>query len=546
MRQLKPQDAQFIFMEDAHVAAHVTGISICDQSTAPDGIVRFKEILAVVEKRLGQSTMFDRRLMRLPFDLDFPYWVEDQNFELEYHVRHARLPEPSDWRQLCIQIARLHSRPMDLNRAPWEMHIIEGLNNIEGVPNGAFALVLKLHHSAFDGTSATQFAASMMDLGPEGPPVLPAANQSPKKSAPISANAVAARAAIGNATAPVRMARTALKYVPKVAREQSGKLLKRGKSGSGIPKTRFNGEISPNRAFDATVFSLADLKRIASAFGDAKVNDVSLAICGGALREYLHSKNELPDQSLKVTAPVNLRSKKATASDADGNNISSMSVPIYTNIANPVDRLKAIVRASQSVKRSKSGHLTRMVTEVSQHVPAPAISALGPLLLNSGLLSNEPVCNAIVSSVPGFPMATYFCGAKLLQSFGMAPIGSGVGLFIATPSYNGQIAFCLTTTRQIMPDTPYFIECLRRSFDELQAAAEKKLANTPIAPGVARRKGKAYHRTRPKGTSSLPVVPKNATPKPKRAAAASRTASANKTKATKTKPASKRKKSKLG
>ena len=111
MKQLKPQDAQFLYLEDSAMAAHVTSVMICDQSTAPTQPVRFKDIMRTVEERLGDSPLFDRRLMRLPLDIDFPYWVEDQHFDIEYHVRHVRLPEPSDWRQLCIQIARAHSRP---------------------------------------------------------------------------------------------------------------------------------------------------------------------------------------------------------------------------------------------------------------------------------------------------------------------------------------------------------------------------------------------------------------------------------------------------
>ncbi len=502
MRQLKPQDAQFLFMEDGHVAAHVTSLGIFDQSTAPGGLVRFKEIVARIEKRLHDSPLYSQRLMRLPFDLDFPYWVEDRHFEIEYHVRHSRLPEPSDWRQLCIQVARMHSRTMDMNRPPWEVHVIEGLDNVEGMSKGSFAVVTKLHHAAVDGASATQFLARLMDLGPSGPPLLPAPSGRNLKTAPdTSPMKLLRRAAMNNSTAPIRMARAVAKNAPAMAREAAMSAMNRKKSGRSVPETRFNGEISPNRAFDGVTFELADFKMIAKSFGEAKINDVVLATVGGALRRYLAAKKELPDPSLIVTAPMNLRGKGKTSSGADGNNITSLSLPIYTNIANPVDRLKAIVKATQAAKSAKTSIASRMTMELSKHVPPPVISALGPVILSTA--ENRPMANAIVSNVAGFQVPVYLCGAKMIESYGLAPIGSGMGLFIAVPSYAGKLSFGITTTRQIMPDTPVFMDCLRVSLEELKSAAVKKraAAGTKAKSSAPR---KMYHRTRAKGASSLP------------------------------------------
>ena len=130
MDQLSPQDAQFLYMEAEGNRTHLTSISIFDQSTVPDGdVVRFKDILAHIESRLHMSPLFKRRLVRVPLELDFPYWVDDEHFDLEYHVRHGRLPEPSDWRQFCIHMARYHSRPLDMDRPLWEMYVVEGLDN---------------------------------------------------------------------------------------------------------------------------------------------------------------------------------------------------------------------------------------------------------------------------------------------------------------------------------------------------------------------------------------------------------------------------------
>ncbi|MEM6534019.1 MAG: wax ester/triacylglycerol synthase family O-acyltransferase [Pseudomonadota bacterium] len=498
MKQLKPQDAQFLFMEDANLASHITGISIYDQSTAPGGIVRFKDILNLAEERLHDSPIYSQKLMRLPLDMDFPYWVEDKFFEIENHVSHRRLPQPADWRQFCIQVARLHSKPMDMTRPPWEFHVIEGLNNIDDIPEGAFAIVMKMHHAAFDGTSALRFMSSIADLGPTGPALFPPAPNKIKTQTSTSPAKLVRRAAASNASSPVKFARSALKYAPALARESAMRAMGQIEKSTPAVKTRFNGEISPNRAFDSVTFDLNEFKRIAKTFGEAKVNDIVLAVVAGGLREYLGSKNELPDIPLKISAPVNLRAKDAKASDSDGNNISTIVLPIFTNIKNPVDRLNAIVSASQAAKASKSGVISRLAMEAIQHVPAPAISVLGPLLVRAEV-GGDLAANAVVSNVAGPPIPLYVCGAEMIRSMAMAPIGSGLGLFIATPSYNGQISFSITTTRQIMPDTPYFMDCLRRAVQELSEATDKKLGIDGV-PGQPR---KTYHRTRAKGTSAL-------------------------------------------
>lgn len=515
MKQLSPQDAQFLFMEDGKIASHLTSIMICDQSTAKEQPVRFKTILGLVEERLSNSPLYNQKLLRLPFDVDFPYWVEDPHFELEYHVRHGRLPEPADWRQLSIHIARFHSRPLDMSRPLWEMYVIEGLDNIEGIAPGSFAILLKMHHAAVDGTSAQKFMFSMMDLGRDGPAIIPppvgkALMRETSASAPI----MATKAAINNITAPVKLARAAFKLAPTIAKATARKAVKRGAPSVKVPTTRFNGAVSPNRAFDAVWFDLADFKMIAKSFGEAKINDVVLAVCGGALREYLQSKKELPDESLVVTAPVNKRGSSDAISGTDGNSVSAMSLPLYSNIANPVDRLKSIVRASQSAKAEKSGLASRVATDLSQHVPAATLSALSPLFIQLG--SADKVCNAFVSNVPGVQFPVFFCGSEVTHAFGMAPIGAGMGLFIATPSYNGKMAFSITTTRQIMPDTPYFMDCLRRAFGELKQAAERR--TTPKGAKSASKgktaKSSTFHKTR-KTAPKTPAVRKKSPAKRK-------------------------------
>ena len=173
MQQLSGMDASFIYFETPNAPVHIFSCSIYDPSTAPSGKVTFKGILDHYERRLHVSRTFRQKLVQVPMGLDHPYWIEDRDFDLEYHVRHIALPAPGDWRQLCIQVARLHSRPLDLNRPLWEATVIEGLDNVEGVPPGSFAVMQKTHHAAIDGVSLLEIISAVHDHEPDAEPPVP-------------------------------------------------------------------------------------------------------------------------------------------------------------------------------------------------------------------------------------------------------------------------------------------------------------------------------------------------------------------------------------
>lgn len=164
MEQLSGMDASFLYFETPYAPMHIGSFMIYDPSTAPGGFVRFKDILANVESRLHLSRAFRQKLMHVPLNLDHPYWIEDTTFDLEFHVRHIALPKPGDWRQLCIQAARLHARALDMSKPPWEMYVIEGLDNVEGAPPGSFAVLTKIHHAMIDGVSGSEIQEFIHDI----------------------------------------------------------------------------------------------------------------------------------------------------------------------------------------------------------------------------------------------------------------------------------------------------------------------------------------------------------------------------------------------
>jgi diacylglycerol O-acyltransferase len=475
MEQLSPQDSQFLYMESADNLTHVTSIATFDPSTVPNGEkVRFKDIIAHVESRLGAGSMLRRRLVRVPLELDYPYWVDDEYFDLEYHLRHGRLPEPGDWRQFCIHMARYHSRPLDMNKPLWEMYVVEGLDNIPGLAKGSYAIATKIHHAAVDGASLIRFFSAMMDIDNKGTAAVDLSVIEPVSSPMPSLRDMARRAAVNNLRSPVRIADALMRATPGLYRAAKDSVAskEKGKGKSGVPKTRFNGFVSPHKMFDALEFSLADFKAVRPLVPGCTINDVVLAVCSGALRSYLQHHNELPEDPLVAWVPINARLGGATDTDAPGNNISAMTTAIYTNVADPVERLQCIYQSTSKSKAAKSGVSARLMTDITRHVPAATQVLVSRLVQNTGVAAG--MCNLFVSNVPGPQQQLYMNGAKQVGSYGLAPLGEGMGLFIATPSYAGKMSFNVISTREIMPDISLFMSGLQNSLDELLAALKPR------------------------------------------------------------------------
>jgi WS/DGAT/MGAT family acyltransferase len=482
MDQLNPQDAQFLYLESSDNLTHLTSISIFDQSTVPGGdIVRFRDILAHVESRLHMSPIFRRRLVHVPLELDFPYWVDDEHFDLEYHVRHGRLPEPGDWRQFCIHMARYHSRPLDMNRPLWEMYVVEGLDNVDWLPKGAYAIATKIHHAAVDGKSVMDFFAALADIDNKGTPAVPLHMAKLRRSPQPGPIDMAVRAAWHTLRSPIGMTDALMRALPSVYNMAGNLLRSRKEDKPDIPDTRFNGEVSPQKMFGARAFRLDDLRAIREGVPGSTINDVVLAICGGGLRRYLKHHGELPDDPLIAWVPINARQGVKPEHDSPGNNITSMTVPIFTDIDDDLQRLSYIHAATQQSKEARSGVSARLMTDLSKHVPSATQVLAGRLVLRAGMASR--MCNLFISNVPGPQVPLYMNGAQQIGAYGLAPLVNGMGLFIATPSYNGEMTFNVTSTRDILPDMEFFVECLEESLEALKKAVRpprKKTAKKKI------------------------------------------------------------------
>ena len=486
MRQLSEHDAAYIYSDSAHANSNLTLLHIYDQSTAPGGVVRFKQILAHVESRLDKLPNFREKILRVPLDLDYPYWVEDENFNIEYHVRHIALPKPGDWRQFCIQSSRIHARTLDLQRPLWEMYVIEGLDSFLDLPAGSFAVLLKIHHAAIDVTHGNEITSLLHDLSPVASVPAPAAPWFPET--PPGNLQLLWLAGLNMATLPLRLAQplsnswTALKATVKTF---AGEFL--GKPHA-FPITRFNTEVSPHRVFETRRFALADFKAIRALVPGASVNDVVLAVCAGGLRNYLYKQDELPLQSLVAAAPVAVHSESDgdLESDATGN-YSWVRVGLGTDIADPVQRLAAIQQASSSSEVMAQALSARELSLLAQQAPSLAIVATSKMLRSASALLGDwaPLANCAITNVPGSREPLYLLGARLSFLSAIRPISDGMGLVFSVTGYSDTIVVSFTSCYEQLSDPEVLAQCLRDSFQEYLALTRKAAPRKPRA--VARK-----------------------------------------------------------
>ncbi|MFK7734108.1 MAG: wax ester/triacylglycerol synthase family O-acyltransferase [Pseudomonadales bacterium] len=474
MQQLTGMDASFLYLETPNAPMHISGLAIYDQSTAEGGKVRFKDIIENYKHRVRGLAPMTRRLVQVPFQLDHPYWVSDGNFDAEFHIRHIALPKPGDWRQLCILVSRLHARSLDRSRPLWEAYVIEGLDNVEGVPKGSFAVFSKTHHAAIDGTSGMEMTAAIHDLSPD--------YKSGRKTTVVEVDAepskveLMLRAQFNNVRKPFNFLSVARNTVPGFAKVYNSTRKGELKTVDDLPRTRFNGDVGPHRVFQAITVELDDVKAIKNSMPGVTVNDVALAIVGGGLRKYLQHHGELPNNSLAAMAPVNVRSDADTSG---GNVVSSMTVVLRTDVEKPLDRLAAVHEGTKDAKELANAIGAKTMTDYTQFIPSVLTAQAAKLASRWGLISRmKPTFNCVVTNVPGPPVPLYNSGAKMIANYGTGPVLDGLGLFHVISSYCGQFVVSATSCRDMMPDPDFYRDCLQASFDDLHQAVAKPKTKT--------------------------------------------------------------------
>ena len=492
MRQITGGDALFLYTDKQSRHQHISILYCYDQSTVRGGTLRFKTILEHMEQRLGASPIYRQRLVQVPLNLDYPYWINDPDFDLEYHVRHIALPQPGDWRQLCIQVSRLRSRPLDMTRPVWEMYVIEGLNKIDFLPAGSFAVLTKIHHTALDGVAAAELTMGIHDLEPYP-------QQSRRtvrwRSQPEPRPAeLLARALVNNTRSTFRTGSTLGRKLLQAATTPRSQE-QQAQDKSPTPVTRFNRPISPHRVWDAVRFDLDDFRLVKSAVSGATINDVVLTVCGGAMRQYLASKRELPEISLTSMVPVSVRTTQERG--AGGNKVHLTRARLMTQEADPLKRL-SLVRDEMTKLKALNAVGARDLVDMQEQLPAPTLLLAGRAVAASRGPGRayRASHNMVVTNVPGPQHKLYFCGARLAMFTGLAVITDDMGISHAVTSYDGCLVIAPLSDREMMPDPAYYAQCLQEAFHELKQAVvtagktgSRTRRITKAARGPARAKG---------------------------------------------------------
>lgn len=487
MRQLDGVDAAFLYTELKNSPMHVGGLAIYDPSVAPAPLSK-NDITEHIVNRGQRVPTMSEVLVEVPMNLDHPYWVATRPFRPEDHIHHIDLPSPGTWEQLCQMVAELHAHPLDRSRPLWEFYVIHGLDAVDGYPTGCFGLLSKIHHAIIDGAAGAQIGAVIHDLEADA-----------GEADDASSDSTAVETAPGNARLLMRAQINALRYPGRVlagAREvlpRAGKAMlnvARGelKTPLKVPRTRFNGVVTPDRVFDAARFKLSTLLAQKKPFAGVTLNDVALTICAGALREFLEAQGELPERPLVAAVPVNLRDESEQG--VGGNQVTNMAVSLRTDLADPVERLLAISKATKESKAFTEVLGGRTLNTLVGLAPSALTGPVSRLTGAAGLVKvTPPSFNCSITNVPQSRVPLYFRGAPMLSNFGVGPIMNGIGVFHIINSYCDELSIAFCSCEAMIPDPAAYAELLRGAEEELRSAMKK--AATSNHRGGARGKSAA-------------------------------------------------------
>jgi diacylglycerol O-acyltransferase / wax synthase len=439
-------DAAFLALETPSNHMHLVAVAILDPTDVPGGFTA-ETLKELITRRLDSLPPFRRRVVRVPLGIHHPLWVEDPDFDLDFHVRQVAIPAPGGPRELAAFVGEVASWPLDQERPLWQMWVAEGLEH------GHAALIAKVHHAAVDGASGVEVLASLVDLEPtlitEQPDDEPQqwhADRVPNDLEMVGASLVSI------ARQPVRMARAVVHLGKSLARLGS-RIRNEPVQQAGVPfnapRLPWNFMITPHRQVAFSAMSLDDVKVVKDAYG-ATVNDVVLAVLAGAFRRYFIERNELPDKPLVAVIPTSVRSMDDKQM---GNRVSAMFAQLPTDQDDPLVRLDGVVQTMTGAKQVHEDIGGNTLEEWAE-LAAPYLLARGARLYGQLRLADRhpPVYNLVVSNVPGPQFPLYMAGARLVDFYPMGPVFDGAGLNFTAMSYRGQVDIGFMACRESVPD----------------------------------------------------------------------------------------------
>jgi WS/DGAT/MGAT family acyltransferase len=494
VRQLSGVDASFLNMETASVFGHVSSLNIYDPSAAPGG-AGLEATKQTILERIDQLAPFRRRLVEVPLGLDLPYWIEDPNFDIDFHVRHHAVAPPGTPQQLAEAISRIVARPLDRARPLWELYVIEGVDD-----GRLIAQLTKVHHAAIDGASGALMLAAILDLDPDFRPVTGPAPWEPEEAP--SDEELLRMTFLEFVRRPEKLIRLGVRTTRELATAtRSGGLRaiadmvaqpmpgplgsfmrRRLRSQFGedtdrppalppthAPRTPWNQAITPHRRFAYTTIPLDDAKSVRRAFG-CTFNDVVMALCSGALRGYLLHHDCLPEESLIAMVPVSVRS--GAENEMYQNRVSALLADLATNESDPAKRLRRVQQSMTAAKQNHAAIPAEALMDFTQFAP-PAIAARAMRMASRLRIADRmnPPFNLVISNVPGPAVPLYMAGAELKHFYPVSALADGQGLNMTVQSYNGNLDFGFIACRELVPDVWLLTDLLHAAMKELLAVA---------------------------------------------------------------------------
>ena len=466
MQRLSGLDASFLYLETRSQLMHVIGLFEIDPSTMPGGY-RFDKLRAEMERRIAAIPAFRRKLDNSLFNIDHPVWIEDEDFDIERHVHRVGVPAPGGAGEVAELCGHLAGQTLDRGKPLWELWIIEGL------ADGRVCAMLRMHHAGTDGVTGAEMLAQMCTLTPE-PPDLDAEKVG-ESAGPSSRVAMAAGGAVNYfVQRPLAMA----KLLPRTLGVPVG-WFRRAQHDSAMPapfrapRTRFNAPITPHRSIAVTQLSLDDVKRVKDHF-EVKLNDVVLAMVGGALRTYLLGHDELPDRPLVGMVPVSVHGADEKDLVVEGTNkVTGMFTLLSSDEPDPVARLRKQAELSRTSKEHHAEIDANILRSWAQFAPGTTLSTAMKIYGDRNWASaHPPVFNVLVSNVAGPDFPLYFLGARVTGVYPLGPIMHGLGLNITVFSADGNLNIGIVGCTDQTPDPWAIANAFDDEIKQLLAACD--------------------------------------------------------------------------
>ncbi|MDI5979346.1 WS/DGAT/MGAT family O-acyltransferase [Amycolatopsis magusensis] len=449
-------DSMFLLVESREHPMHVGGLQLF-RKPADAGPDYLSEIRRRLLDRSEVRRAFRRRPARPVNTMGYAAWAEDVELELDYHFRHSALPQPGRIRELLELTGRWHSTLLDRHRPLWEVHLVEGLQD------DRFALYSKVHHALMDGVSALRQMQATLSESPDE------RDSPPPWGGPKSKTVRRSRRDPLSLLTGTRQSLSQLAKLPQAAVKVANEAFREHSLTlpTQAPKTMLNVPIGGARRFAAQSWSLDRVRRIATAAGVSR-NDVVLAMCAGALRDYLIEQRALPDTAMVAMVPVSMR-KQGDAGEASGNAVGALLCNLATDRSDPADRLKVIHQSMRDGKRIFKDLTPLQALILSGINVAPLGASTIPGFVNN----TRPPFNLVISNVPGPRRTMYWNGAQLDGVYPASVLLDGQALNITLTSNGDNLDFGITGCRRSVPHLQRILTHLDTALAELESAVAK-------------------------------------------------------------------------